>query len=83
MREKGIVLRDITNTPLLRWEVELASAIVERLAIEYNATSVGLYSASESLKREAFPGSGGAEENNEPAFYSKVYVQPKAVKGFL
>jgi hypothetical protein len=83
MREKGIVLRDITNTPLLWWEVELAGAIVERLAIEYNATSVGLYSTSERLEREAFSRSGGAEEDNEPAFHSKVYVQPKAVKRFL
>ena len=54
MREQRVVLRHVSNTALLGGQIKAAGAVEDGLAVERDASLVGLYRPGNGLERQAF-----------------------------
>src|SRR5881628_3231826 len=80
MRKERIVLGHIANPSRLWRQINTRGAVVHSLAVDDNATSLGLHRAGDGLQGETFAGAGGSEEHNQLLLRSEGHVEPEAVE---
>ena len=83
MRKERVVLGHIANPSRLWRQIDTRGAVVHSLAVDDNATSLGLHRAGDGLQGETFAGAGGTEEHNQFLARSEGDVKPEAVKALV
>ena len=77
IREKGKVLKEIAEAPLLRGQVDALLAVKEHPAVEHDAPAVGALEPSDALEGHALAAARGAQQAQHAASYHQGNLETR------